>query len=173
MRYLKTYEGLFNFYKKKKVNYKPIKSGDYFFGDKLISFEDAANTCDDILLDLEDIGYTCDLRTESGFRNNSIQHIKIIIEKQIEALPKSIQQAIYYSNYRDDIKPVIERVESYLTDNGFIESIKIKKQYNLGPVYPSYDFIHLKSDGSWYQPSGNPNAQLLNWNFQYTRIIKH
>lgn len=117
MRHLMTYEGLFDFFKKK------VERTD--------SDSEIMNTCRDILLELSDVygGYQY---TVDGYRrhkgnillkkpdqNKYLNEIEIKIWRTIPEYPGWINNQQRKSIFKHEIKPIYDRLDVYLKAQGF------------------------------------------------------
>lgn len=116
MRHLMTYEGLFDFFKKKV--------------ERTESDSEIMNTCRDILLELYDYGgyqYTVDgYRRHKGNillkktdQNKYLNEIEIKIWRTIPEYPGWINNQQRKSIFNHEIKPIYDRLDVYLKSQGF------------------------------------------------------
>jgi len=147
MKYLSTYEGFFDFFKK-----KPKQISD----DKIISDDNIVNNCFDILLELEDLGYRLKIEPVWNYKDYTgdvprnypthTRHVKI--PKPGYDL-KYINLTIYKkhphperlknrtdSTYRElserDVKVTFFRLKDYLKTVGYDKTIRTKTKSHGG-----------------------------------------
>lgn len=114
MKYLKTYE-FFDFFKKKEQGGNNNQTID----------QDILDECYDILLELKDKGYDIDVKElQPGDVNGDIYIILSTkpekFNREGESVSKEELYDQYYTLYENEIVPVMDIVEEYLSEKGFV-----------------------------------------------------
>lgn len=154
MRYLKTYE-FFNFFKRKK------KKEDE------VSMETIIHVCEDILLELEDMGYETRVTIDPITFKASTSSIEflIICDAKLPYFPTEVEadldyytkKALYETEFQNiwykDIKPVYDRIKEYLNKHGIEGSSNRSRSGGRGQYYIPYynpNTTHIRNKFYYY-----------------------
>jgi hypothetical protein len=143
MKHLKTFEGLFSIFKRKKSDEQESHPFNRPKFDR-----DIVKNCEDLLLELEDMGYDVQVTP-----TNKKLYILCVKKINPDTLSNLIKLRVKENIYDSEVKLAFEEISEYLEDEGFytkvsIDYIEYNRVVELISIEPIYDKISFRLNAS-------------------------